>query len=108
MKILVCGGRDFADKGLMESVMSTMSPSIVIHGDAPGADRLADEWATAQGIPVARVPALWQYYRQSAGPIRNKAMLLLEPDLVVAFPGGRGTANMVMIAQQAGIPVRSI
>jgi hypothetical protein len=28
-----------------------------------------------------------------------------KPDFVVAFPGGRGTANMIMQARQAGVPV---
>jgi ABC-type Fe3+-hydroxamate transport system substrate-binding protein len=31
-----------------------------------------------------------------------------KPDLVVAFPGGRGTANMIEQAEQAGVPVRRI
>ena len=28
-----------------------------------------------------------------------------KPDAVIAFPGGRGTADMVQRANQAGIPV---
>jgi ABC-type Fe3+-hydroxamate transport system substrate-binding protein len=35
-------------------------------------------------------------------------MLRLRPDLVVAFPGGRGTADMVAAATDAGIPVRIV
>jgi hypothetical protein len=27
------------------------------------------------------------------------------PDLVVAFPGGKGTAGMIALARAAGIPV---
>ena len=30
------------------------------------------------------------------------------PDLVIAFPGGRGTENMIKQAEAAGIPVRRI
>jgi hypothetical protein len=41
-----------------------------------------------------------------AGPIRKQQMLDEgKPDLVVAFPGGRGTAHMVRIARAAGIEV---
>ena len=41
--------------------------------------------------------------------IRNRRMLEEgRPDLVIAFPGGKGTANMVRIALQAGIQVREI
>lgn len=44
---------------------------------------------------------------KAAGPIRNQRMLDEgKPDLVVAFPGGRGTADMVRRAKAAGVPVR--
>jgi hypothetical protein len=32
-------------------------------------------------------------------------MLEWKPDLVIAFPGGRGTADMVKQAKAAGVPV---
>ena len=40
--------------------------------------------------------------------MRNRSMLALNPDLVLAFPGGIGTANMVRIAREAGILVTEI
>jgi hypothetical protein len=47
--------------------------------------------------------------RTCRGPIRNKPMLEEgKPDLVVAFPSGRGTANMMKQAREAGVPVRVI
>jgi hypothetical protein len=30
------------------------------------------------------------------------------PGLVVAFPGGKGTANMVRLSREAGVEVREI
>ena len=46
---------------------------------------------------------------KSAGHIRNQVMLDKgKPDVVVAFPGGRGTADMVRRAEGAGIEVRRI
>ncbi len=50
--------------------------------------------------------AKWETYGKAAGPIRNREMLLNLPALVVAFPGGKGTADMVRQAERAGIPVR--
>ena len=42
----------------------------------------------------------------SAGPIRNQEMLDKEnPDIVVAFPGGRGTQDMTSRAQNKNIKV---
>jgi hypothetical protein len=51
-------------------------------------------------------PAQWDRYGEAAGPIRNAWMLEFgKPDLVVAFPGGRGTADMISKARKAGIEV---
>lgn len=109
MKLLVCGGRDYANIDHVYSVLSAVHAkrgiSILIHGDAPGADTLAGEWAMERGIHVARVPALWDRYGSAAGPKRNEAMLQLNPDGLVAFPGGRGTNGMVELAKSAGITV---
>jgi len=84
-------------------------PLVIIHGDAPGADQLADKWARLSQVAVRRHPADWTELGRAAGPIRNQEMLEEEkPDIVVAFPGGRGTADMVIRAREAGVPVREV
>jgi hypothetical protein len=106
MKILVCGGRDYFDAERIDRVLDTLGPSLVIHGDARGADALAANWAVKRGVPHKPYPADWHYHGKSAGPIRNRLMLKEgKPQLVVAFPGGAGTADMVGAAMQAGVPV---
>lgn len=78
----------------------------VIHGAARGADTLAHEWAAHHEIPVDVYPADWQAHGRAAGPIRNARMLEEgKPDVVVAFKGGRGTADMVRRARASGVPV---
>lgn len=110
--VLVTGGRDYTDARRVAEVMdalSTRADLTLIHGAARGADSLADQWATIRGIPVQRFPADWARFGRSAGIRRNEAMLRGgQPDLVVAFPGGRGTAHMVRIAREAGIKVRLV
>lgn len=133
MKLLVCGGRDYDDRAKLNAVLdyvqvvlSEEDPpdeiTLVIHGacgwnadeDHPslrpmqGADKLADEWAEAHGVEVKRVPAAWTSLGRKAGPIRNSAMLAYQPDVVIAFPGGRGTANMVRTARAAGLPTYEV
>lgn len=104
MKVLVCGGRDYADKEFVfETLDSIPGITTIIHGAATGADSLGALWATEKGIRVLAVPANWKEYGKSAGPIRNREMLKLEPDLVVAFPGGKGTKDMMQVARKAGI-----
>ena len=48
----------------------------------------------------------WETHGRAAGPIRNEKMLTWKPDLVVAFPGGVGTADLVRRAEAAGVPVQ--
>lgn len=90
----------------------------VIHGAARGADSCANEWAeknAAQPDAVLcwRYPADWSKYGRSAGPRRNAEMLsILKAErhdgadvFVVAFPGGRGTADMIKRAREAKIRI---
>lgn len=112
-KVLVCGGRDYPDKSnvfqTLDCYHKTSQIELLIHGDAPGADSIADEWAEFREVPCAAYPADWKKHGKAAGPIRNAQMLREEkPDLVLAFPGGRGTANMISLAKKAGVPVHEI
>ena len=81
----------------------------MISGHARGADQLAEQWAKENKIPTRLFPADWDIYGKRAGYLRNVKMLEEgNPDLVVAFPGGKGTNMMVSIAQSADIPVIKI
>lgn len=112
MRVLVCGGRNYVDIDKMNDVLSrqhrVVSFTHLIHGSAPGADSLADCWARENGIQRVVCPADWQAHGKAAGPIRNRRMLELQPDLVIAFPGGAGTANMVTLATEANIQILRI
>lgn len=109
MIVLVTGGRDYTDAARLREMLDALHKShgfrVLVHGCASGADSLAARWASSRGIHPAGCPALWDTYGKQAGPIRNCAMLQLRPELVVAFPGGRGTADMVDQAKQGGIRV---
>ncbi len=111
-RVIVCGGRKFDDRMLMARVLDRVVEQkgeiFVIQGGANGADKLAGEWAASRGIPCAEVAAPWAVYGDGAGPIRNGWMLALQPDGVVAFPGGAGTANLIKQARDAGVPVMEV
>ena len=78
-------------------------------GDATGADSLALEWAKDRGKEYKVFYANWDPpYQKAGGPIRNKAMVDFGFDLLVAFPGGIGTANMMALTMKKGIPVKEI
>lgn len=110
MRVLVCGGRDFDDPSFLDMTLDRLHRehgfSILIEGGARGANRLAGAWADVRGIAHEKYPADSEGLGRKAGPIRNEKMLGEgKPDLVVTFPGGRGTAHMTMIAKEAGVRV---
>lgn len=112
IKILVCGGRRYNEKNFMwdwlDLLANSNTISHVINGQQRGADMLAHEWALDRGIQPVAVPANWRAHGTAAGPIRNRAMAALEPNICIAFPGGNGTASMVAIARAARIQVLEI
>ena len=110
MKVLVCGGRDYADYERLYQILDDFNkgyPGLQIcHGGARGADILAGGWAAERGVPCTVFPADWGRYGRGAGPIRNKQMLdEFKPNMVIAFPGGAGTQNMIRLARKAGVIV---
>jgi len=137
MRVLVCGGRDFGEipkwcgpaelprfrakaisevrllRDTLDEITIDRKLKVLIHGACrTGADRHADYWAGMSMRPVEAYPAIWYpdgKLDRSAGPRRNQRMIDEgKPDLVLAFPGGRGTADMVRRARAAGIEVREV
>ena len=111
MKVLVCGGRDFKDSATLFQVLDQFHRehgfTFLVHGDARGADRLAGEWAKEQGVPFKAYPVEHDLDGEwpGAGPRRNRRMYDdAKPDMVVAFPGGKGTAGMVAYATKQQCP----
>lgn len=106
MRAIVCGGRAFADHELVWTTLKGFPLSCIIHGAARGADTLAQMYAIVRGIAHEAYPANWQGQGKAAGILRNMVMLKHgKPDMVIAFPGGAGTAHMVKIARIAKVPV---
>lgn len=126
MKVLVCGGRDFANwrrlYDELDAIHAEHGIDLLISGAQRklakdgrthvGADWFAILWALDRQIPFNGRPAKWNAQGIGAGFIRNGAMLcehgLTSKDLVVAFPGGPGTADMKTRAKDFGVPVREV
>ena len=111
MRVLVCGGRDFDNAAFVFNMLSEYEEhygpfSHLIHGGATGADTEAGNWAKYRHLPQTVYQAAWRKHGKKAGPMRNQRMLDEgKPDLVIAFPGGKGTADMMRRAEAAGVPV---
>lgn len=126
---IVCGGRDYTDrariKRVLDAAVERLGLHLIIEGAGgrerdgvveQGADLLAREWAVERGdVSVIEVQADWDRLRRGAGPVRNAQMLKIlkaaeagERLVVIAFPGGDGTADMCGRADKAGIEVMRV
>lgn len=112
-RVLVCGGRDYDDHTTLYAVLDKyhheVGIDVLIEGGARGADRMASFWAADRDVTPERYEADWEHFGKMAGGMRNQRMLNEgKPDLVIAFPGGKGTADMVRKARRAGVEVIEI
>ena len=119
LRVLVCGGRDMdeseawnvLERDLKDALGFNLSLwqseiTTLIHGGARGADTGAGNWGKSEGAKILEFKADWKKHGRAAGPIRNRQMLDNgKPDVVVALPGGKGTANMVSQARGRHLPI---
>lgn len=117
--IVAGGGRNLAwlPAQIAAVLLARTSGQLVhglFHGGARGADRTIGRAAHQLGWPVEVLPADWRRHGRAAGPIRNRELLELAISraealssaaapasvLVVAFPGGAGTASLVREARR--------
>jgi len=117
--IVAGGGRDLVwpHQRVAAELLARSSGRLVhllLHGGARGADRAIGRAAQQLGWPVEVHPADWRRHGRAAGPIRNRELLdqaiaralahgtpgLPVSVLVVAFPGGVGTASLVQQARR--------
>ena len=107
-KVLVCGSRDWGDYEAIKRRLSQQDVliALVIHGGAKGADRCAESVCIDNSVHTFICHPRWDAFGRAAGPLRNEAMLQLEPDLVIAFTtGSPGTQHTINEARKRGIPV---
>jgi hypothetical protein len=119
VRVLVTGGRTFNDTAWLHAALDLLHSKApiteIIEGGAPGADVRAQEWGNRVigKEKVTTVEAEWERYsaglkagqKNPAGVIRNAQMAKLRPDVVLACPGGPGTANMIDVARAHGLRV---
>jgi len=115
-KVIVAGGRDFADYDLLKSKLDNFLVDRykyglveIVSGTARGADKLGEFYAKRSQLALALFPADWDLYGKSAGYKRN-AQMADYADALVAFWDGksRGTMHMINLAKSAGLHVRVV
>jgi len=111
--LIVTGGRDYfpthAQLHSLKLIAQARGVTELVHGDARGVDRQVDSVFRLYlpDVTIKTFPYKAEHGRVG-GPIRNSEMAAYakgKPALCVAFPGGKGTADMVTKATRAGIEV---
>ena len=113
IKVLVCGDRNWTNVDLIRRWLIRLKDSgytIVIEGEAHGADTIARNLAEEMNLEVLRFPANWKKFHKAAGSIRNTQMLDEgKPDLIFAFhnniENSKGTKNMISQAKKRDINI---
>lgn len=110
MNVICTGGRDYYNESLVMDVLDALNPDEIFVGDAPGLDYIVTKYAEEKGINLHVFYADWDGYGKAAGPIRNREMLesatnRIDYNVLVAFPGGKGTENCIKQAKSLGLVV---
>ena len=109
MRVAVTGGRDFSNKEMatraFDALLNQSEKHTIVCGGSKGADMLCFEIATKLSYKTERYLPNWNKYGKAAGPIRNREMMSSNIDLLIAFPGGKGTENCINLAKSMGIPI---
>lgn len=111
--VLVTGGRNYHNRQHVFETLDTINAQhpigYIVQGGAFGADLWARQWARERRVPLDTCYPDWRRHGPAGGPLRNQAMLdKYRPKLVIAFPGGTGTADMIRRAKAASIPVKAV
>ncbi len=110
-RVLFTGGRKYDNYGELMQFMHDKFPLfdkdvVFCQGEAKGLDLMIKGYLKGNGYPVFGMDAQWIHYKDAAGSLRNKWMRdFFMPDLLIAFPGGSGTANMIELCNEKQITI---
>ena len=108
MKTIVAGSREITSYRDVEDAILSSGFEIteVVSGTARGVDRLGEEYARNNNIPVSKFPADWDTHGKKAGYIRNSEMADHADALIAIWDGeSRGTKHMIDIAERKSLDV---
>lgn len=103
MRVIVAGSRGITRLVVVAKAIndSRFEVTEIVSGCARGVDRLGEQWARANKIPIRRFPADWDKYGRSAGFRRNTEMAIYADALVAIWDGqSRGTKHMIQEARK--------
>lgn len=110
MKIaLIAGGRDYIPTKeafeWLKNILVNNNIEKILSGHARGADKFGEEVAKSLKLEIELFIPEWDKHGKSAGFKRNQEMIDQNPNVVILFPGGNGTAHTKSLAIKNNIPI---
>ena len=113
MKVVAAGGRDFNDYKLLKEALDNFQQEYgniaeVVSGGARGSDKLGEQYANENKIPIKRFVPDWERLGKKAGHVRNRQMGDYAKEhngMLVAFwdKQSKGTKGMIDYAKKIGL-----
>jgi len=106
MRTIIAGSRSVTNHTVLQSALAYVRWPITtfVSGTASGADRLGEQYAKENGIPLKQFPADWKKYGKRAGYLRNCEMAKNADACIVLWDGRSKGAKMMMgIAVERGL-----
>lgn len=116
-KLIVAGGREFNNYGLLAAQITDMAVHgslrakavSIVSGMARGADALGAQFAKENNVKLYAMPADWDKYGKRAGFMRNSDMGNFADGLLAFWDGkSKGTAHMIDYMKQLNKPVHVV
>lgn len=108
MRVIIAGSRTIDNYELVKYCVqqSGFTITTVISGTANGADKLGEQYANENNIPIKRFVPNWTKFGKSAGYKRNVEMAENADALVIIIENNsRGSTHMYNIAKEKGLKV---
>lgn len=112
-RVIIAGSRSAVySKELGDKVMyllKDLTDLEIVSGTARGADKIGEQIAKNNNIPVKRFPADWDKHGKSAGVLRNREMAQYGTHLILIWDGvSKGSKSMLEEARKRGLHIRNI
>lgn len=113
MKVIVAGGRDFKNYKLLKCTLDNFQQEYgniteMASGGARGSDKLGEQYANENNIPIKQFVPDWEGLGKKAGHVRNRNMGDYAKEhngMLVAFwdKQSKGTKGMIDYATKIGL-----
>ncbi len=116
MRVIVAGSTTWDNEEAIRKELALLpKETVVIYGDAPGADEIGGRIAGEMGLavePMVKSDEDYRRFRRGAWKGLNERMLASGAELILAFhvdvESSTGTKHLVQLAKDADVPVKFI